>query len=147
MSAPQEPRDGDFVAYIDALQRESAARLEAQSRVPMVELTGRHPPRAGGVIDTAPVLNRQQAEELRQRLLRPSASMPATAGVVLATGAVLMIAAMIFDLGVVPVFFALGMMAWGFSRLRRSRSAARGSGASQQTADATRVFGKQPPPA
>jgi hypothetical protein len=28
----QEPRDGDFVAYIEALQRESAARL-AQARV------------------------------------------------------------------------------------------------------------------
>lgn len=26
----QEPRDGDFVAYIDALQRESAARLARQ---------------------------------------------------------------------------------------------------------------------
>jgi hypothetical protein len=147
MSTPQEPRDGNFVAYIDALQRESAARLEAQSRVPMVELTGRHPPRAGGVIDTAPVLSRQQADELRQRLARRSASLPATAGVVLATGAVLLIAAMIFDLGVVPVFFALGLMAWGFSRLRRSRGATGGSSASQQSADAARVFGKQPPPA
>jgi hypothetical protein len=32
----QEPRDGDFVAYIEALQRESAARL-AQQRVHAVE--------------------------------------------------------------------------------------------------------------
>ncbi|MCU0769899.1 MAG: hypothetical protein MUD07_11295 [Burkholderiaceae bacterium] len=145
MSTPQEPRDGNFVAYIDALQRESAARLEAQSRVPMVELTGRHAPRAGGAIDTAPVLNRQQAEELRQRLAHASATMPATAGIVLATGAVLMIAAMIFDLGVVPVFFGLGLMAWGFSRLRRSRAAA-GGGMNRQTADASRIFGSPPPP-
>jgi hypothetical protein len=32
----QEPRDGDFVAYIEALQRESAARL-AQQRVHVVQ--------------------------------------------------------------------------------------------------------------
>jgi hypothetical protein len=93
------------------------------------------------------VLSRQQADELRQRLTRPSASLPATAGIVLAIGAVLMIAAMIFDLGLVPVFFALGLMAWGFSRLRRSRATTGGSGASRQKADAARIFGKQPPPA
>jgi fatty acid desaturase len=34
----QEPRDGDFVAYIDALQRESAARL-AQQHVAVIETT------------------------------------------------------------------------------------------------------------
>jgi hypothetical protein len=34
----QEPRDGDFVAYIDALQRESAARL-AQQHVGVIETT------------------------------------------------------------------------------------------------------------
>ena len=33
----QEPRDGDFVAYIDALQRESAARL-AQQHVNVVDV-------------------------------------------------------------------------------------------------------------
>lgn len=33
-----EPRDGDFVAYIDALQRESAARL-AQQHVVVTETT------------------------------------------------------------------------------------------------------------
>ena len=33
----QEPRDGDFVAYIDALQRESAARL-AQQHVNVVDM-------------------------------------------------------------------------------------------------------------
>ena len=32
----QEPRDGDFVAYIEALQRESAARL-AQQHVTVIE--------------------------------------------------------------------------------------------------------------
>lgn len=34
----QEPRDGDFVAYIDALQRESAARL-ARQQVGVTETT------------------------------------------------------------------------------------------------------------
>ena len=34
----QEPRDGDFVAYIDGLQRESAARL-AQQHVRVIETT------------------------------------------------------------------------------------------------------------
>lgn len=34
----QEPRDGDFVAYIEALQRESAARL-AQQHVGVTETT------------------------------------------------------------------------------------------------------------
>ncbi|MGZ8272602.1 MAG: hypothetical protein ACXWUM_01720 [Burkholderiaceae bacterium] len=34
----QEPRDGDFVAYVEALQRESAARL-AQQHVGVTETT------------------------------------------------------------------------------------------------------------
>jgi hypothetical protein len=34
----QEPKDGDFIAYIEALQRESAARL-AQQHVGIVETT------------------------------------------------------------------------------------------------------------
>jgi hypothetical protein len=39
----QEPKDGDFVAYIDALQRESAARL-ARQHVSVVDVA--HPTKA-----------------------------------------------------------------------------------------------------
>jgi hypothetical protein len=73
MSASQEPRDGDFVAYIDALQRESEARIHAKAQQPMIETApaGQGPASlraTGGPTVAEPVLNRQQAEELLRRL-------------------------------------------------------------------------------
>jgi hypothetical protein len=43
-----EPPNGDFVAYIEELQRESAARILAQSKQAMVELPASRTPGAGG---------------------------------------------------------------------------------------------------
>ena len=37
MTGYQEPPDGDFVAYIDELQRQSAARISAAADRPMHE--------------------------------------------------------------------------------------------------------------
>ena len=48
MPAYAEPPNGDFVAYIEELQRESAARILAQSKQAMVELPAGYTPRAGG---------------------------------------------------------------------------------------------------
>jgi hypothetical protein len=48
MSAYAEPPNGDFVAYIEELQRESAARILAQSKQAMVELPSGRTPRVGG---------------------------------------------------------------------------------------------------
>ncbi len=48
MSSAGEPPNGDFVAYIEQLQRESAARILAQSKQVMVELPVGRAPRGGG---------------------------------------------------------------------------------------------------
>ncbi len=42
-----EPPNGDFVAYIEVLQRESAARILAQSKQGMIELPAGQVPKAG----------------------------------------------------------------------------------------------------
>jgi hypothetical protein len=47
MSSAAEPPNGDFVAYIDQLQRESAARILAQSKQAMVELPAGQVPASG----------------------------------------------------------------------------------------------------
>lgn len=54
MSSAGEPPNGDFVAYIEQLQRESAARILAQSKQAMVELpAGRSPKSVGAAVAAA----------------------------------------------------------------------------------------------
>ncbi len=55
MSSAAEPPNGDFVAYIEQLQRESAARILAQSKQAMVELPTGRAPRSGSAAGAATV--------------------------------------------------------------------------------------------
>lgn len=165
MLSSQEPRDGDFVAYIEQLQRESAARIHAQSQVPMVELPANTPPRAGvprpaqplpaGQVtrrgsmsgdETAPVLDRQQAEEMLERLARSRATSPnASAGLALAIGVVLLLSWFAFDTGAVPFLVGLGLTLWAMSRLRRATRRMPGTDGPRGRDQVASIFGPQPP--
>jgi len=149
MSASQEPRDGDFVAYIDALQRESAARIHAKAQQPMVETMpgGQGPatPRAtGGPTVAEPVLNRQQAEELLRRLARSGRSpQAASAAAALAIGLVLLLFWFVTNSGAVPLLLGIGLIAWAVSRLRRLGRGNAETG-QQERAQIAPLFGKKP---
>jgi hypothetical protein len=148
MSAPQEPPDGDFVAYIEALQRESAARIHVKSQIPMVDTAAVHGPastRSTASRDASePVLNRQQAEELLARLThsgrRPQA---AQAMIALVVGLVLLFFWFVGDGGVVPLLIGLGFVAWSVSRLRSLGRQAAEPGR-QARAQIAQLFGKKP---
>jgi len=170
MLTSQEPRDGDFVAYIAQLQRESAARIHAQSQVPMVELPANAPPRAGaprpaqpsssGSVlagqttrrgsmsgdESAPVLDRRQAEEMLARLARSGASSQnASAGVALAIGVVLLLTWFAFDTGALPFLIGIGLTLWAVSRLRRAARQPAGTNAPRGRDQVSNIFGPRPP--
>jgi hypothetical protein len=149
MSASQEPPDGDFVAYIEALQRASAARIHLNPQIPMVDTAtpghGPASPRTTASRDASePVLNRQQAEELLARLThsgrRPQA---AQAVIALVVGMVLLFFWFVADGGVVPLLIGLGFVAWSVSRLRSLQSPAAEPGR-QARAQVAQLFGKKP---
>jgi hypothetical protein len=149
MSAPQEPPDGDFVAYIEALQRESAARIHVNSQIPMVDTAapGHGPASTRSTANrdaSEPVLNRQQAEELLARLThsgrRPQA---AQAVIALVVGLVLLFFWFVADGGVVPLLIGLGFVAWSVSRLRSLGRQAAEPGR-QARAQIAQLFGKKP---
>ncbi len=170
MLTSQEPRDGDFVAYIEQLQRESAARIRAQSQVPMVELPANPPTRAGaphpaqpplpGPVaagqatrrgsmsgnETAPVLDRRQAEEMLARLARSGGtSQNASAGVALAIGAILLLSWFVFDTGALPFLIGIGLTLWAVSRLRRAARQTTGMAGQRGREQVSHIFGPRPP--
>lgn len=149
MSAPQEPPNGDFVAYIEALQRESAARIHVKSQIPMVDTAapghGPTSPSSSASHDASePVLNRQQAEELLARLARSGRPPRAAQAVIaLVVGLVLLFFWFVGDGGVVPLLIGLGFVAWSVSRLRSLGRQAVEPG-HQARAQIAQLFGKKP---
>jgi hypothetical protein len=170
MLTSQEPRDGDFVAYIEQLQRESAARIHAQSQVRMVELPANAPPRTGaprpaqlppsGSVpagqatrrgsmsgdESPPLLDRRQAEEMLARLARSGASSHnASAGIALAIGAVLLLTWFAFDTGALPFLIGLGLTLWAVSRLRRAARQPASTAGPRGRDQVSHIFGPRPP--
>jgi hypothetical protein len=169
MLTSQEPRDGDFVAYIELLQRESAARIHAQSQVPMVELPANAPPRTGtprpaqpspssvaasqttrrGSMsgdESTPVLDRRQAEEMLARLARSGAtSQNASAVVALGIGVVLLLTWFVFDTGALPFLIGIGLTLWAVSRLRRAARQPAGTAGPRGRDQVSHIFGPRPP--
>lgn len=149
MSAPQEPPNGDFVAYIEALQRESAARIHVKSQIPMVDTAapghGPMSPSSSASHDASePVLNRQQAEELLARLTRSGRPPRAAQAVIaLVVGLVLLFFWFVGHGGVVPLLIGLGFVAWSVSRLRSLGRQAVEPGR-QARAQIAQLFGKKP---
>lgn len=119
MPIAAEPRDGDFVAYLDELQRESAARLAAG-----VTHMPAHPHKPGQQPDAhtdAPILTRAQADALRARLAQRDARENAPAAA-LVFGLLVLIGGFLMHGGLTTLIVGLGLIFWGVSRLARLRA-------------------------
>lgn len=146
MNLNQEPRDGDFVAYLDALQRESAARLHVRpaSMDVAAHRDGPVPAGPGGSHEhSQPVLTRQQAEALMAGLSNPLRSTSIKrAAIGLAAGLLLLAFWFVADAGAVPFLAGIALLAWSVSRLRTLvREAAPGQ---RERAQIAQLFGKKP---
>jgi hypothetical protein len=173
MSSAAEPPNGDFVAYIDQLQRESAARILAQSKQAMVELPAGQVPASGRGTSTSiaarPVsagnggfgfdnsahgndaagsvlpLSRLEADKLLARLAseRAKAQQVGTA-ISLVIGIALIFYWFASRAGVVPLLLGVGLLVWSIRKLRRG-SAQRADARTQPGRDAiSKVFGRPP---
>lgn len=167
----QEPRNGDFVAYVERLQRESAARLRAGgSRTQIVELPNTPiasrdvptwtpapaptPAREAVVEAKAPALSRQQADDLVDRLKGVARTAPsesrASAGpaIALVAGGLMIVHALVNNGGIVALIIGGGLVAWGFRRLRSltaGNTAERLRRHAEYKQRVAQTFGKPPP--
>jgi hypothetical protein len=122
----QEPPDGDFVAYLEAIERRQLAALRLQHTLPSPGAT-----MAGGVQEPnaeQPALSRAEAEAQRRRLQQPTtsrsaahAALPAAIVVALIVGAVLLFSGLFSDGG--PFLFVIGvaLLVYGVRRLLQFR--------------------------
>jgi hypothetical protein len=120
MSLGQEPRNGDFVAFLDELQRESAARLAAGHVVLPPSFDSAHEKAA-----TVPVLTRAQAEALRARLAA-GGNREILPALLLAVGLIVFFGGFIAHGGFASLVIGVALIAWSLNRLARLR-AQRGS--------------------
>ncbi len=96
--------------------------------------------------ESAPVLDRRQAEEMLARLARTGASSQnASAGVALAIGVVLLLSWFAFDTGALPFLIGIGLTLWAVSRLRRAARQPAGTNAPRGRDQVSHIFGPRPP--
>ncbi len=153
MLASQEPRNGDFVAYIEQLQKESAVRMNAKSDVAMVDTRAQSAnahsagPESRRVATAdapgTPVLDRQQAEELVARLSRARVPGEVAASIGLIVGIFMLLVWFASDAGGLPFLVGLALTVWALSRLRRRRQQRRGAPAADGRALIAQVFGNK----
>jgi hypothetical protein len=173
MSSAAEPPNGDFVAYIDQLQRESAARILAQSKQVMVELPASRSPTSGrsasttlaarpvsagnggygfdnalqGKDDTGSVspLSRLEADKLLARLAseRARAQQVGTA-ISLVIGIALIFYWFASRAGVVPLLLGVGLLVWSIRKLRRGTAQRADARTDPGRAAVSTVFGRPP---
>lgn len=147
MSTYGEPPNGDFVAYVEELQRESAARLQSHSKAPLLphdpgELHSGHPT---GMAAESPALTRRQADELLERF----ASHRATAHQVgpaigLVFGVALSLSWLLGGSNLLALLFGVGLMAWSIRHLRRAAAQRASAPRAGAHAIVSQFFGKPP---
>ena len=156
MPASQEPRDGDFVAYIEELQRASAARIRAQAGATTIEFAPHPTHEAGGASaarkadvgasgHAAPVLDAREAQELIARLARsrPAARL-VSGGAAAAIGTLLLLYSVLGNGGALPFLIGLGLLLWAVPRVRRALREIPPSDR-QHARRIAETFGRRPP--
>jgi hypothetical protein len=144
MSTATEPPNGDFVAYIEELQRESAARLQAQLNSALVEHPkGPAPQKRAAAPTTQQVpLTRPQIDALLSRLASQRATARLLGPVVgLFVGAALFLTGAIAG-GVPSMLIGFGLIVWS---ARRLTSVLRTGAPASRTQDVVSEFFGKPP--
>jgi hypothetical protein len=174
MSSAAEPPNGDFVAYIEQLQRESAARILAQSKQVMVEppagqvpargrgapsaIPNARPVSAGnggygfdnamhGKDDTGSVLplSRLEADKLLARLASERAKAQQVGTAIgLVVGVALIFYWFASRAGVVPLLLGVGLLVWSVRKLRRGAVQRNAERTDAGRAAVSKVFGHSP---
>lgn len=117
-----EPKDGDFIAYIERLQEESAARLKLNITFDSdaVASTAAHVPPSG----SAPVPGKFEPStgaevSLHRHLRTPTSALRLIAGGFAAVaGALLLLQGFFFDAGALSMLIGIGLLVWALPRLR-----------------------------
>jgi hypothetical protein len=138
-----EPKDGDFVAYIERLQQESQARL-LQGGLIANPSPGPHAGGSGHLFESGgeprPV-SRSEAEALLARLATSASfGRVLSAALPVATGALVLLYAIVAANSVFPFIIGVALLAYGVPRLRRTFSATPKPERDQARALVTEVF-------
>lgn len=145
MAQYNEPPGGDFVAFIDELQRQSAARMRARGDTAADADAAMTPAPGSAEAETgsAPVLTRQQAEALLARLARRGATGASRSGqVAVILGIALLVLWFLTRAGTVAFLIGLGLLVWGLVRQSRAARAEQPTAADRLK----QVFHGTPPP-
>ncbi len=119
-----EPKDGDFIAYIEQLQRESAARLLASTQHRVTQLDKTKTGDAGHFFAGRKPADLRSASQL-QATLAQVAAVPSV-GPVLASvlsiliGALLALYWVVASVSVVPLIIAVALIVWGVRMFQRA---------------------------
>jgi hypothetical protein len=174
MPSYAEPPNGDFVAYVEQLQRESAARILAQSKPVMVEPSGLAPGTVRGamtnVLDAQPKsaeyggygfgnaashsevgtasvlpLSRLEADKLLARLASERAkAQQVGTAISLFIGVALIFYWFASRSGVVPLLLGVGLLVWSIRKLRRGTAQRADARADAGRTAISKVFGSRP---
>jgi hypothetical protein len=156
MPSYAEPPNGDFVAYIEQLQRESAARILAQSKQVMVEPPAGQALGTGSSATTTALDARMEsagyggygfgnAAQLLARLAseRARAQQVGTA-ISLVIGVALIFYWFASRSGVVPLLLGVGLLVWSIRKLRRGTAQRADAHADAGRTAISKVFGNRP---
>lgn len=123
----REPKDGDFVAYIEQLQKESAARVLGSGHHLITQLEKKQPSSAkdGGHFfaghKPADVRSAAQLQAtLAQIAAVPSVNHVFTSALPILIGALLALYWLIASASIAPLIIAIALIAWGVRRLQRA---------------------------
>ena len=124
----QEPKDGDFIAYIEQLQKESAARLLASSQHLVTQLD-KTP--AGGTNKADHFFAGRKPADMRtaaqlQATLAQVIAVPSLAGLFasilpILIGALLALYWMVASASFLPLFIGIILIVWGARQFERAR--------------------------
>ena len=123
----QEPKDGDFIAYIEQLQKESAARLLASTQHLVTQLD-KKPPAGGNKADHffagRKPADLRSAGELRASVAQVAAQLSPghvfASAILIAAGVVLALYWLIASTSIALLFIGTALIFWGVRRFGRA---------------------------
>jgi len=122
-----EPKDGDFIAYIEQLQKESAARLLGSTHHLVTQLgktPATEPNKADHFFAGRKPADLRSAGELRASVahvaVQPSPGQVFASAILIATGVLLALYWLIASTSIAPLVIGTALMFWGMRRFSRA---------------------------